>query len=97
MRTVYVCMGCAVQFLPPESMAYPEAGVEASPLHCSLPGCRSVAEESLRLFGVPEEVAARWLRRAAGLEGPVRRPRSGRRARGGRAVSAPASARSRLL
>ncbi|RPK32336.1 hypothetical protein EES37_33590 [Streptomyces sp. ADI91-18] len=96
MRTVFVCLGCAVQYLPPESMTYPETGVEASEVHCSLPACRSSAQESVRVMGVPQEVAAQWARRAAGLDGPVRRPRPGRRARGGRAASAPAAARNRL-
>lgn len=96
MRTVYVCMGCAVQFLPPESMTYQETGAAASPLHCSLPGCQSSVEESLRVMGVPEDVAARWVRRAAGLDGEVRSPRPGRRARGRRAAAAPASARGKF-
>lgn len=96
MRTVYVCMGCAVQFLPPESMSYPSSGLDASPLHCSLASCESTAEEALRVMGVSEDVAAGMVRRAAGLDGGVRKGRPGRLARGRRSVAGPAAARSKL-
>lgn len=96
MRTVYVCMGCAAQYLPPESMSYPSAGLVASPVHCSLPSCQSTTEDALRVMGVTEEVAARMVRRAAGLDGGVRKGRPGRLARGRRSAAGPVGARSKL-
>ncbi|MCX5202446.1 hypothetical protein OG897_13435 [Streptomyces sp. NBC_00237] len=97
MRTIYVCLGCAGQYLPPESMTYPSLEKTASPVHCGNPSCEAVVEDSLAMMGVPEDVVAKWARRAAGLDGEVRRPRSGRRSRGRRPGAAPASARSKLL
>ncbi|MER7760324.1 hypothetical protein [Streptomyces sp. NPDC097619] len=97
MRTVYVCLGCAGLYLPPESMVYPASEVPASPVHCALPACARRAGETLEVMGVPEEVAARMARRAAGLDGPVRRPRPGRLARGRRSAPGPGAARNRLL
>ena len=97
MRMIYVCLGCAGLYLPPESMTYPSLGLTASPVHCGMPECRSTVEESLAVMGVPEDVVAKWARRAAGLDGWVRRGRPGRRSRGRRPGAAPASARSKLL
>ncbi len=98
MRTVFVCMGCVAQYLPPESMTYPSLpGLKASPVHCGNPACRSAVEDSLAVTGMPQDELARLARRAAGLEGPVRKGRPGRRSRGRRPAAAPASARSRLL
>ncbi|MDJ0460617.1 hypothetical protein [Streptomyces sp. H27-C3] len=97
MRTIYVCLGCAGLYLPPESMTYPSLGMVASRVHCGMPDCKATAEEAVKLVGVPEETVARWMRRAAGLDGVVREPRPGRRARGRRPGAAPASARSKLL
>ena len=97
MRMIYVCLGCAGQYLPPESMTYPSLGLTASAVHCGMPECRSTVEESLAVMGVPEDVVAKWARRAAGLDGWVRRGHAGRQSRGRRPGAAPASARSRLL
>ncbi|MCP9209307.1 hypothetical protein [Streptomyces cucumeris] len=96
MRTVYVCLNCACFYLPPESMTYPRLDYQASPVHCSLPECRSAVEGAVARVGVPEDVMARWARRAAGIDGEPRRPRPGRRARGRRPASA-AGGRSKLL
>ncbi|MDT3400440.1 hypothetical protein RKE29_28175, partial [Streptomyces sp. B1866] len=79
MRTVYVCLNCACLYLPPESMRYPTAGLEASPVHCSLPGCKEAVERAVAGLAVPVELIAQWARRAAGLDGEPRRPRHGRR------------------
>ncbi|MGW1764687.1 hypothetical protein ACWCQL_11525 [Streptomyces sp. NPDC002073] len=96
MRTIYVCLGCANLYLPPEAMTYPSLGVAASPVHCSLPSCRRAVEESLQVMGVSEDVAARMARRAAGLEGPVRMGRPGRLARGRRSAAGPGATRDKL-
>lgn len=96
MRTWYVCLGCAAQYLPPESMTYPRLDLAASPVHCSVPACRVKATPLIEGFGVSAETIARWTRKAAGLDGRRRPARPARRARGGRAVSGPRSARSRL-
>ncbi|MFD8866037.1 hypothetical protein ACFV1F_16960 [Streptomyces sp. NPDC059590] len=97
MRQIFVCLNCACFYLPPESMTYPHLDLDASPVHCALPECRSTVQDAIARIKVPEDVIAKWARRAAGLDGEVRRPRPGRRARGRRAASAPASARSKLL
>lgn len=96
MRTLFVCLGCAGLYLPPESMTYPSLGVAASTVHCSVPACRTRAEEVLQVMGVPEDVAARMARRAAGMDGPVRKGRPGRLAAGRRSAAGPAGARSKL-
>lgn len=96
-RDVYICLGCAAFYLPPESMTYPTVGIDASPVHCSAPRCRNAVEPMLAGMGVPAETVAGWARRAAGLDGEVRQPRPGRMARGRRPASGPRAARSRLL
>lgn len=97
MRQIYVCLGCAGHYLPPESMTYPSLGLTASPVHCGAPDCRATVTASMRFIAVPEDVVAKWARRAAGLDGPVRRPRPGRAARGRRAKASPGTGRSKLL
>ncbi|MFF1714688.1 hypothetical protein [Streptomyces sp. NPDC058268] len=96
-RQVYVCLGCAGKYLPPASMTYPSLGVDASPVHCGMPACKSEVTASLKFISVPEETVAKWARRAAGVEGPVRRGRPGRIARGRRANASPGTGRSKLL
>ncbi|GAA3108389.1 hypothetical protein ACFQ0X_43815 [Streptomyces rectiviolaceus] len=96
-RQIYLCLGCAGQYLPPESMTYPSLGVDASPVHCSNPACASSVTASLQYIPVPPERVAELARRAAGLDGPVRRGRPGRIARGRRAQASPGTGRSKLL
>ncbi|GGV69887.1 hypothetical protein GCM10010277_80370 [Streptomyces longisporoflavus] len=95
-RQIYVCLGCAAQYLPPGPMTYPLLGVAASPVHCSRPECASTVAESMNVIALPPEQVAKWARRAAGVEGPVRRGRPGRTARGRRAQPSPATGRTRL-
>lgn len=96
MRTIYVCLSCAAQYLPPEAMHYPKQGVDASPVHCGLDECRSSVEATLDTVGIPAETMALWARRAAGLAGEPRRGRPGRLARGRRASASPGSGRSKF-
>ncbi len=51
----------------------------------------------MAFVGVPEDVVAKWARRAAGVDGWVRRGRPGRPSRGRRPGAAPTSARNKLL
>ncbi|MEU1134765.1 hypothetical protein ABZ383_33750 [Streptomyces sp. NPDC005900] len=97
MRQIYVCLGCAGHYLPPETMTYPTLGLTASPVHCGAPACKSAVTDSLKFIAVPEDVVAKWARRAAGIDGPVRRARPGRPARGRRSAATPGSGRSKLL
>ncbi|MFJ2774290.1 hypothetical protein [Streptomyces sp. NPDC087300] len=85
MRQIYVCLGCAGQYLPPETMNYPTLGIDVSPVHCSRPECTTSVEDSMNVIAVPEDVVAKWARRAAGL------------ARGRRAQASPGPGRSKLL
>lgn len=96
MRQIHICLGCAAQYLPPETMTYPSFDLVASPVHCGMPACRSTVEATLRAVSVPAETVAKWARRAAGVEGPVRRGRPVRLARGRRAASSPGSGRSKF-
>lgn len=96
-RQIYVCLGCAGQYLPPQSMTYPSLGLTASPVHCGMPACKTSVETTMSAIAVPEETVAKWARRAAGVEGPVRRGRPGRIARGRRAKASPGTGRSKLL
>lgn len=94
MRPIYVCIGCAAVYLPPE---LPQSGPPVSPAHCSRPGCQSAVREAVELSGLPEEKLGELARRAVGLEGEPRRPRLGRRpVAGRRAASAPAGGRGKL-
>lgn len=95
-RRIYVCLGCAGQYLPPAAMTYPSAGVDASPVHCSMPACATAVTASMEFIQVPEETVAKWARRAAGVDGPVRRGRPGRIARGRRAKASPGTGRTKL-
>lgn len=82
MRKVFVCVACAVHYMPPESMRYEEIGEDASPVHCARPDCRADVRGGRAVTGVPVEVLERWALRAAEQQPdpqPVRR-----RARGGR-------------
>ncbi|MFJ2608163.1 hypothetical protein ACIO13_24785 [Streptomyces sp. NPDC087425] len=98
MRTVYLCIGCAATYLPPESMTYPShPDVTASPAHCGNPTCAAATREAVAMSGLTEEKLGELARRAAGLEGDARLPRvNRRRARGSRAAAAPSGGRSKL-
>jgi hypothetical protein len=82
MRNVFVCMNCAVHYMPPEGMRYEEIGLDASPVHCANPTCAADVRGGRAVPGVPVEVLERWALRAAERQPdpqPTRRP-----ARGGR-------------
>jgi hypothetical protein len=96
-RQVYLCLGCAAHYLPPASMTYPSLGVDASPVHCSTPACKASVTATMDAIAIPPERVAELARRAAGLDGPVRRGRPGRLARGRRANASPGSGRTKLL
>lgn len=96
-RQIYLCLGCAAQYLPPQSMTYPSLGVGASPVHCSTPACAASVKATMDAIAIPAEKVAELARRAAGLDGPVRRGRPGRIARGRRAKASPGTGRSKLL
>ncbi|MCI3927738.1 hypothetical protein [Streptomyces sp. AN091965] len=97
MRSIYVCIGCAALYLPPEDMAYPCLGLTASPAHCTGPGCAAAVREAVALCGLPQDKLGELARRAVGLEGQPRRPRLHRRpARGRRAAAAPGGGRGKL-
>jgi hypothetical protein len=91
-RTVYVCVACATHYLPPESMEYPAAGVQASRVHCANPACKA-AVESGKGVNIPAELLERMIERAG--EEP-RKPRARRPARGRRSVAGPQGGRSKL-
>lgn len=94
MRSIYVCIGCAAIYLPPD---HPTSGPAPSPAHCSRPDCQSAVRAAVELSGLPEEKLGELARRAAGLEGEPRRPRLGRRpAAGRRAAAAPGGGRGKL-
>lgn len=97
MRTIYVCIGCAAIYLPPEDMTYPASGLTASPAHCTEPGCAAAVREAVLMSGLTQEKLGELARRAVGLEGEPLRPRLNRRtARGRRAVAAPGGGRDKL-
>ena len=97
MRSIYVCIGCAAIYLPPETMTYPTLGLTASTAHCTEPGCAAAVREAVALSGLPEEKLGELARRANGLEGEPRRPRLNHRpTRGHRATPAPGGGRSKL-
>ncbi|MEV0498098.1 hypothetical protein AB0I84_10905 [Streptomyces spectabilis] len=97
MRSIYVCIGCAAIYLPPETMVYPSLGMTASPAHCTQPGCAAAVREAVALSGLSEDRLGELARRAIGLEGEPRRPRLNRRAtRGRRATAAPGGGRGKL-
>jgi len=97
MRSIYVCIGCAAIYLPPESLTYPSLGLTASPAHCTDPSCAAAVREAVVMSGLPEEKLGELARRAVGLEGDPRRPRLNRRAARGRpATAAPGGGRSKL-
>ncbi|MGW2228180.1 hypothetical protein [Streptomyces formicae] len=97
MRTIYVCIGCAANYLPPESMTYPTLGLTASTAHCTKPGCAAAVREAVAMSGLPEEKLGELARRAVGLEGEPRRPRQNKRAaRGRRAAASPGGGRGKL-
>ncbi|WP_394436221.1 hypothetical protein [Streptomyces sp. SGAir0957] len=97
MRTIYVCVGCAAIYLPPEDMTYPSLGLTASPAHCTDPACGAAVREAAQMSGLSEERIGQLARRAVGLEGEPRRPRVNRRAmRGRRADAAPGGGRGKL-
>ena len=88
MRPIYVCIGCASTYLPPE---------HPSPALCSRSDCQAAARQAAELSGLPEAKLGELARRAAGLEGEPRRPRMGRRTTvGRRAASAPGGGRGKL-
>jgi hypothetical protein len=94
MRPIYVCIGCATTYLPPE---HPTSGPVPSPAHCSRPDCQAAAREAAKWSGLSEAKLGELARRAAGLEGEPRRPRTGRRTSAGRrAGSSPAGGRGKL-
>ncbi|MGY4967514.1 hypothetical protein [Streptomyces sp. 900105245] len=94
MRPIYVCIGCGVVYLPPET---PASGPAVSPAHCSRPDCQAAVREAVELSGLPEEKLGELARRAAGVEGEPRRARLGRRpAAGRRAAPAPGTGRGKL-
>ncbi|MEV6758448.1 hypothetical protein [Streptomyces sp. NPDC051214] len=95
-RQIYVCLGCAAQYLPPASMTYPLLGIDASPVHCGMPACASTVTASMRSIHVPQETVAKWAQRAAGVQGPVRRGRPGRIVRGRRSNPSPTTGRNKL-
>ncbi|MFJ2514710.1 hypothetical protein ACIQJX_34930 [Streptomyces griseoviridis] len=98
MRQIYLCIGCAAIYLPPESMTYPShPDVTASPAHCGNPSCAQAAREAAAMSGLTEAKIGELARRAAGLDGPVRMARIDRRpARGRRASAAPGGGRGKL-
>ncbi|GAA4822455.1 hypothetical protein GCM10023220_64720 [Streptomyces ziwulingensis] len=106
MRPIYVCVGCAVTYLPPE---HPSSGPPVSPAHCGKPACEEAVRQAVVMSGLSEgrigELARRavgvegeqrllLLRRACGLEGAS--PLSRRAVRGRRAGAPPGGGRSRL-
>ncbi|MEU3414575.1 hypothetical protein ABZ760_25495 [Streptomyces sp. NPDC006658] len=94
MRPIYVCIGCAATYLPPEN---PSSGPAPSPAHCSRPDCQAAAREAVEWSGLSEAKLGELARRAAGLEDEPRRPRARRRASTGRrAGSSPAGGRGKL-
>lgn len=94
MRPIYVCIGCAAVYLPPEN---PTSGPAPSPAHCSRPGCHAAVRETVELSGLSEDRLGELARRANGLEGEPRRPRFGRRRTDvRRAASSPAGGRGKL-
>ncbi|WP_409062441.1 hypothetical protein [Streptomyces sp. SYP-A7185] len=97
MRSIYVCIGCAAIYLPPESMSYPSLGLTASTAHCTRRDCTAAVRETVALSGLPEAKLGELARRALGLEGQPRRPRLNHRpARGRRAAAAPGGGRGKL-
>jgi hypothetical protein len=94
MRHAYVCLSCATHYLPPESMRYEQAGLDASPVHCANPRCAADVRGGRAVPGVPVEVLEQLAVRAAERQ-PDPRPDAGRRARGGR-PGTQRGARSRL-
>lgn len=95
MRNVFVCLNCAVHYIPPESMRYESIDLDASPIHCANPACKAALEDGRVAAGVPLEVLERWALRAAERQPDPQVPRVAR-ARGRRPAAAPASARSKL-
>lgn len=94
MRPIYVCIGCAVVYLPPE---HPSYQAPVSPAHCSDPRCAAAAAEAVAMSGLSAERLGELARRANGLEGEPRRGRIDRRpARGRRAAAAPGGGRGKL-
>lgn len=108
MRPIYLCIGCAATYLPPEN---PTSGQPASPAHCGLPSCQEAVRQAVAMSGLPEERLGELARRAIGVDGerrlaaiwaacglagepPVTRGR--RPVRGRRAAAAPGGGRSRL-
>jgi hypothetical protein len=97
MRSIYVCIGCAAIYLPPETMTYPAHGLTASPAHCTQPECAAAAREAVELSGLSEERLGELARRAIGIAGEPRRPRLNQRAaRGRRSAAAPSGGRGKL-
>jgi hypothetical protein len=95
-RKVFVCLACAIHYMPPESMRYESVGVDASPIHCANPGCKAALEDGRAVSGVPLELLERWALRAAEAQGEPLVPGVRRRARGRRPSAAPAGGRSKL-
>ena len=94
MRPIYVCVGCGVIYLPPET---PTSGPVPSPAQCGEPGCESALREAVELSGLSEEKLGELVRRANGLEGEPRMGRLNRRAaRGLRSAAAPGGGRGKL-
>jgi hypothetical protein len=95
-RKVFVCLACAIHYMPPESMRYEAVGVDASPIHCANPACKTTLESSHAMSGVPLELLEQWALRAAETQPDPQVSGTRRRARGRRPSAAPAGARSKL-
>lgn len=94
MRSIYVCIGCAAIYLPPE---HPPSGRVVSPAHCSRDDCRSAVRQAVEMSGLSEEKLGELARRAIGLEGEPRRPSPRYRpSRGRRSMAAPGGGRGKL-
>lgn len=63
MRPIYLCVGCATEYLPPEN---PTSGLPVSSAHCSNPECRAAVRTAVALSGLSEEKLGELARRAAG-------------------------------
>ena len=96
MRKLFVCLNCAIHYMPPESMRYETVGVAASPIHCANPACKAALESGWAVSGVPLELLERWALRAAEAQPDPQVPGARRRARGRRPSAAPAGGRSKL-
>lgn len=95
MRNVYVCLGCAAHYLPPESMRYEAVDLDASTVHCANPRCATAVEALARGIGITEQQLAELVGRDPAPE--PEQPRPVRRVPGKRAPSGPRIARTKLL